>query len=310
MRQTLVTLLLLLVLTIPAAAQSHRALITELAGAVTIQRANGTNTAASWGVQLFDGDVLTTGANSKAALLYSNGSLLSVAANSETRVEGNDASPAVDPTLLADVSDLTLQRTGFGELAALGGLRAGPRESVIDLQFPRQTRLMDANPTFDWATETAFEIYTVTVLSDDGQVWSGTTEESQLSYPTTAPALQSGMTYYWRVEGEEMLDMTRSELVQFEVMAPEEIDGITQAEAGIRAAFSDDSAAASRDFLLGSFYAKQGMNAEALATFRGIAKTQGDSAMLHEILGRLYYETGRKDLAVQSLKKALELSKL
>ena len=309
MRQTLVTLLLL-VLTVPVAAQSHRALITELAGAVTIQRANGSNAAATWGIQLFDGDVLTTGANSKAALLYSNGSLLSVAANSETRVEGNDASPAVDPTLLADVSDLTLQRTGVGELAALGGLRAGPGESAIDLQYPRQTRVMSPTPTFEWATETAFEIYTVTVLSDDGQVWSGTTEESQITYPTTAPALQPGVTYYWRVEGEEMLDVTRSELVQFEVVAPEEIEVITKAEAGIRAAFSDESAAASRDFLLGSFYAKQGLNAEALAVFTAIAQVQGDSAMLHEILGRLYYETGRKDLAVQSLKKALELSKL
>lgn len=306
----LLTLSLLMAFAAPVFGQTHRALITELSGSVTVARANGTQASAAWGMQLFDGDRVQTGADSKAALMYSDGSLVSLAANAQADVgESSSSRPSVDPTMLADVSDLTLQRTGAGELAALGGLRAGASQAAIDLTSPRQTRIRNSVPTFEWSSQSGFELFTVTVLSDGGEIWSGSTEETSLTYPATAPTLEAGVTYYWRVEGEEMLDITRSELVQFEILPSEEVVSISAAEASIREALSGDETATSRAFLLGSLYARNGLNAEALEIFSGIAKVQGESAMLLEILGKLYYETGRKDLAVESLQRALELSR-
>ncbi|NNE68862.1 MAG: hypothetical protein HKN29_00710 [Rhodothermales bacterium] len=309
MRKSLI-LPLLFAIALPAAAQNHRALITDVSGTVTIARSNGTQANASWGMQLFDGDQVVTGADSKAALLYSDGSLVSLAANDRADVgESSSSAPTVDPTMLADVSDLTLQRTGVGELAALGGLRAGASAAVIDLTSPRQTRIRDGVPTFTWSAEAGFELFTVTVLSDAGEIWSGSTEANLLAYPSNAPTLEPGVTYFWRVEGEEMLDVTRSELVQFEVMAADDVESLKNAESSIREALSSPDSETSRDFLLGSLYARHGMNAEALDVFSRIAEGQGESAMLLEILGKLYYETGRKDLAVESLQRALELSR-
>jgi hypothetical protein len=306
MRSVITLLLLLLVL--PASAQSHRALITELSGAVTVTRANGAAATASWGLQLFDGDMVTTGSGSKAALLYSNGSLLSMAANAEALVAGSGgAASSVDPTLLADVSDLTLHRTGDGEIAALGGLRKGVSTSTIDLQYPRQTRTTSQTPVFSWKSQSEFEMYTVTVLSDQGALWSGTTTGNSLAYPDSAPVLDPAETYYWRVEGEEMLDVVKSDLVQFQTLSADGSARIAAAEMGIRSALGDDPGSA--DFVIGSMYAKEGLNAEAIGLFEGIAARYEDSAMVYEILGKLYYETGRKDLAVQSLQRALTLSR-
>ncbi|MFT5143690.1 MAG: tetratricopeptide (TPR) repeat protein [Rhodothermales bacterium] len=301
--------LLFLLLTIPATAQSHRALITEISGAVTVTRANGSAAGASWGLQLFDGDMVTTGSGAKAALLYSNGSLLSMAANAEALVAGAGGSASsVDPTLMADVSDMTLHRTGDGEIAALGGLRSGGSEADIDLQYPRQTRTLSPLPVFAWETWGEFEQYTVTVLSDDGVVWSGTTTtETSLAYPESAPVLDPAQTYYWRVEGEDMLDVVKSELIQFQTLSADDAVRIEAAVGNIRSTLGDD--AESADYVVGSMYAKEGLNAEAIALFEGIAVRHADSAMVHEILGKLYYETGRKDLAVESLQKALALSK-
>ena len=212
----------------------------------------------------------------------------------------------MDPTLLADVSDLTLHRTGAGEIAALGGLRSGGDQEAIDPLSPRHTRVRADRPVFSWNADGEFDLFTVTVLSDDGTVWSGTTTGTEMAYPEDAPVLEPGVTYYWRVEGEALLDTTRSGLVAFEVVAPDEVARLNEAEADLMGRMEEGDA---RDFLLGSFYAKQGLHAEAITVFERLAERQPDAPLALEILGKLYYETGRKDLAVKSLQKALDVSR-
>jgi hypothetical protein len=251
-----------------------------------------------------------TGAASSASILFANSNLLTMGANSEREIStGQTASGSrgVDPTLLADVSDLTLHKTGVGEVAALGGLRASGDSSPLQLVTPRNTRVRSDRPHLMWTATGDFESYTVTVLSDAGPVWSATTEGTMLNYPADAPALDPSLTYYWKVEGEEMLDVTQSELVSFQVLSAERLEALKQAEANIKETFGDAADAASRDYMLGSLYAKEGLSAEAITAFKRIAATHGDSAFVQEILGKLYYETGEKDLSIAALQRAVEL---
>lgn len=301
--------LLLALAVLPSTAQDHLALITDLGGSVTIERANGSQAKAAWGSQLFAGDVLKTGSGGKASLLYQNGSLVTVAANAQVAVDAAaSGSRSVDPTLLADVSELTLHRTGVGEVAALGGLRSGGSAQDLELVSPTNTLIRDARPQFVWVSNGTFDQFTVTVLSDGGPVWTGSTEGTSLQYPETAPALDAGKTYFWRVEGEEMLDSVQSELTRFGLLAAEEAISLAEAEARIDGGFPADGEDASRAFLLGSLYARSGLNAEAIRVFEGIAADQPESAMVHEILGKLYFEGGQKDRAVKALQRALALA--
>jgi Tetratricopeptide repeat len=290
-------------------AQEQMAIITEIDGEVSISRASGGSAVtARWGIQLFAGDVVQTGSGAKASILFSNSNLLAMGANSQMEISGAQTSSRnVDPTLLADVSELTLHRSGEGELAALGGLRSGASRDEIRPLSPRNTLARATRPEFSWSTSAVFDSYTVSVLGDDGVLWSGPTASTSLIYPENAPTLSPGNTYWWRVEGEDMLDVTSSDLSTFSVLSEAQLEAVVEAETQIDALFADGENRASHDFLLGSFYAKEGLAGNALAAFERIAETHPESTLLYQILGKLYSETGQKDRSIAALQRAIEL---
>ncbi len=304
-----VCFLLCVSITLVAAAQEQVALITEVSGEVFVRHTDGSRSQAKWGEQLHAGDVVETGAAASASILFANRSILSMVANSEMEIAGTQSSSrSVDPSLLADVSDLTLHRTGVGEIAALGGLRAGTRQAVIAPLSPRNTRVRSDRPHFSWTTTGDFDSYTVTVLGDEGAVWTSPAGAMGLQYPSSAPELTPGETYFWRVDGEDMLDVVSSGLSSFSVLSNTQREAITAGETQITALFTEGQRDATREYMLGALYAKQGLVPEAIVIFESISESHEGSAFLHEILAKLYLESGQKDRAIASLQKAVEFA--
>ncbi len=296
-----------------AAAQDHVALITDVDGNVEVAAAtSGSFVRAAWGQQLFEGDRVRTGSDALASLLFADGNLLALGAGSSITISqaGDRAGArAVSGEYMADASDLTLHRAGQGEIGALGGLRSGGSGSRIALEGPRNTRVRSANPVLSWKASGDFDIYMVEVLTEDGVVWSTETEETSVAYPADAPALEPSTRYLWKVSGEEMLDMVNSEIVTFEVLAPGQLQAVKDGEAEIATMFADDPESSSHLYVLGSFYASEGLLDAAIEVFTRISHMHPDSAMPHEILGKLYSDVDLKDDAVQALRKAVELQK-
>lgn len=297
-------------------ARQQAALLTDVAGPVQVTRAaGGAPQAATWGMQLNVGDRVVTGQGARASLLYSaTNSLVAVGANATHDVSAGAASGAtasrpVGAGRIAAVSDLTLARAGEGEVSALGGLRAGESRKSIQTLTPRQTRIAAGRPTFAWMSADEFEEFRVRLYDAAGkEVWSGTTAAGKLVYPETAPALAAGTRYLWKVEGEEMLDVVTSEMASFDVLDADsqvEVDAGLQGIAESFAGSSTDDA--SRDYVLGAFYADHGMLADAVVAFSRIAHRYPEAALVHEILGKLYYDLGLKDEAVGALQRALQV---
>jgi len=297
-----------------AQADGHLALITEISGAVSIARVHTAEfKAVTWGTQLFEGDRIKTGGEATASILFSNNNLLTLGANSSMTISGgaspSGASPMreVDSELLAVASDLTLHRAGAGEIAALGGLRSAASGNVLEPVSPRNTNIISRTPEFVWQTDGEYDSYRVKVLSDEGLVWSGSSDGSIIRYPDNAPALMAGMDYYWQVEGEALLDTVKSTMVSFRIITEDNQAKVTKGEREIRNLFKDEPESTNYYYVLGSFYTKHGMLDSAVKTFSEIAARYPDAALPNEILGRLYADMGLTSSAVDAMQRAINL---
>lgn len=315
-RLFLVFTVLLIAFSVDTKAQ-QAALVTDVSGPVQVTRAaGGAAQAASWGMQLNVGDRVVTGAGARASLLYSaNNNLVSLGANANLTVAaaapaGASASRTVGAPRIAAVSDLTLARAGEGEISALGGLRAGERDQLIVNLTPRQTQIRQGRPSFAWMASAEFEEYRVRLFDASGrEVWAGTTTATELAYPESAPALAAGAQYLWKVEGEEMLDVVSSQMTPFDVLTDDEQAAVTAGLEAIGEALSGEADDTTRDYVMGAFFADNGLKFDAVAVFSRIAARHPDAALVHEILGNLYYDLGLKDEAVAALKRALAARK-
>jgi len=316
MQSAAVALLLLAVTAETALSQSHVALVTELKGEVLVAKADGgAFESAVWGMQLFENDQIRTSNDSEASIIYSNNTMLRLGPNNSLTISDGDsrAESAIDDLtiddrdLISGASDLTLYRAGQGEISALGGLRSGGSDAEIELLTPRNTKITDFRALFVWHSDTAYESYKVNLLTSQGLVWSGTTEDRQLTYPADAPSLDPDIQYLWQVEGEELFDTVKSDVVPFQILSVESAGKIIADKERIRNLFDENPEGSSALFLVASMYTKEGLLESAIATFRRIAELYPDAALPHEILGKLYSDVGLKDEAIDALQRAVDL---
>ncbi len=319
MRHFLFATLLVAVLALPStsAAQNRVALLTDINGTVEVARAGSQSFApAEWGTQLFEGDRIRTAENARTALLFANGNMLSLEGNASMTVSASSiASPALsgpvrelDGELLAVASDVMLHRAGEGEIAVLGGLRNAPSSEALQAAYPVNTLIANAAPTFSWTAVEGFERYTVKVQSAGATIWSGTSDASELQYPADAPALQAGITYYWQVEAEDMLDVVTSPLYSFEIADDETAASVEANRTRIQSMFDGQTGSSEYWYVLGTYYAGQDLLGDAVLAFNRIATQHPGSASIHRILGGLYTRTGQKDAAIHALQNAVSLA--
>lgn len=315
--KTLVIVLLVWTGTQASMAQdSHLALVTDLDGDVSIVRAaGGGSIAARWGTQLFEGDEVKTNAGAGASILFANNNLVTIGPNSSITIQAGPApsQPAertmrtIDGPLLADVSGLTMHRTGQGDISALGALRSGRTFNGIEPLAPRSTKVNTVHPVLRWNASTSMDGFEVRIYDETGLVWKGETSDRQLIYPDDAPTLIPDKEYLWQVEGEELLESVKSPMVPFSVLTAEARAEVAAGEASLQAQFGDDPDGSNLRFMLGSFYVQNGLLASAIASFERIAERHPDSAVPHEILGKLYTDVGLKDDAINAFKRAIAL---
>lgn len=265
---------------VDAAAQSDRiALITEMKGEVALAKKGSQAFAkTNWGTPLFEGDRVRTSASASAVLLFSNGNMMTVSAGNTFTVSDASVSSAslsgpvraVDSGLMAAASDLTLHRAGQGEIEVLGGLRSGGTSSDIEITYPRNSKITSAKPHFSWSSAADFDEFKVIVSSSKGEIWSEMTTESEMDYPAGAPELIPGETYFWQVEGEDMVDVSASPLVSFEVLSDEAIAEVESGKAQINKLFDGAAISSGQLYMIGSMYVKKGLIADAISTFKSI----------------------------------------
>ncbi len=294
------------------------ALITGVNGDVLIKKFNKTEfVKAYWGTQLFQGDLIKTSANSEATITFSNSIVFKLGSNSNIKVSGNETSATessgdvkkISSAMMVNLSALTSKRDNKRDIGALAGLRSGNTEQAIELTSPYNTLIKTDRPSFSWLAKKSFDNYIVNLYNSRGLVWSKKVSDSTMKYPDNEKGLEFGESYFWYVEGEELIESDKSANHKFSVLSLEKSKEVEEQESVIRSTFKDEPESSSLHSILGAYYINQGLLQDAINEFQIISKINIDAPLPHEILGSLYSDVGSKDKAIEELQKALALAK-
>lgn len=307
-------------LTLSASGQSSQylAIITEINGNAFLKKAGKeVFEKVFWGTQLFKGDQLKTAEETMLKLLYANNTILSLGPNRTLSISGDESANAeavtevrkISSGTIVDLGTLTANRENTKDVGALAFLRSDDGDLSIALTSPANTLIKTDRPDFSWQSAESFDSYRVNLYNSEGLVWSKRVTENELPYPEDENGLQYGETYFWNVEGEELIDSERSANHRFSLLSSEMTREVEAQEKLIRGSFNDDTESSSLHLLLGAYYMDQGLLLDAIDEFETISIIHADSPLPHEILGSLYTDVGNKDRAIEELQKALELVK-
>jgi len=296
----------------------YMALITARTGNVTLKKAGKTEfVQTDWGTQLFKGDQVKTDGNAEVSLTFSDGTIIKLSPGRVFEVSGsNPTSPAVSGTvkkattsMMASMSALNTKRENSKDVGALAGLRSMGIEEPIELISPFNTLIKTNRPTFTWFPKKQFDKFVVNLYNSKGLVWSNRISQNSLKFSEGEKGLEPGETYFWNVEGEDLLDNKKSTSYKFSVLSLQKSREVEDQEAMIRKTFDNDSDSSSLHSFLGAFYINQGLLQDAINEFEIISGMNPDAPLPHEILGSLYSDVGNKEKAIEELQKALALSK-
>jgi hypothetical protein len=294
------------------------ALITAKNGTVMLKRAGKNEFAsADWGTQLFQGDQIKTGGKSSVSITYLNNGIMKLSENNlitvnKVETEVSESAGNVKPvtsSMMVNMSALTTKHEQRKDAGALAGLRTAGVEEPIELTSPYSTLIRTNRPTFAWEPKQSYENYIVNLYSSKGLVWSRKVSGSPLKFPETEKELDFGETYFWNVEGEDLLDNKKSSSYRFSVLTVDKSKEVLVQEALIRNTFNNDADSSSLHSFLGAYFINQGLLQDAIYEFNAVSRMNPEAALPHEILGSLYSDVGNKDKAIEELQKALVLSK-
>lgn len=289
------------------------AVISDVSGDVFLKKASKNESLkAVFGMQLMQGDLVMTKKKSKVEVLFNDGNLISLGSNSSITISGKKTDEHVKnigAILAGSFSDLALRSDSKGEMGVLIDLRSTDTDQTIILISPCNTIIKSNQPVLSWKSTKPLEEYVVRIYNDDGLIWEKKTPETKIKITDTATSLRFGESYFWNVEGINMIDSFRSLNQKFTILSQDKILELESTEEQIKDFFKDDLNSSSFHSVLGAFYAKKGMLEEAIKEFEIVKVANPESSLPCEILGKLYSDIGKKDLAILELQRALTLEK-
>ena len=311
---SLVLALLLLPISIILAQNSPSlAVISDVQGTVYLNKVGVDDPLrAVFGTQLGQGDRVETGKRASVSLLFSNGNLISLGPNSNITISGNQTngpSRNIGAGMAGNFSDLAMRQDNKGEMGVLMDLRSNETSQQIIPISPCNTMIASNMPILKWESKKPADEFVIRLYDGEGLVWEHRTTATSLEFPQNEAALKYGQSYFWSVEGMDLINSFRSLNQKFTVLQEEKIKEVQQEKQKVLATFSDDPDNSSLHSLLGAYYASMGLLEDAIREFETVRDANPEATLPHEILGGLYSDVGKKDLAIAELQKALSIEK-
>ena len=306
-------LLLLSTSIILAQNPSSLAVISDVQGSVYLNKSGSDDPIkAVFGTQLGQGDRVETGKRASVSMLFSNGNLISLGPDSNITISGNQASGSsrkIGAGMAGNFSDLALRQDNTGEMGVLMDLRSDATSQQIIPISPCNTMISNNMPSLRWESKKPADEFVIRLYDGEGLVWEQRTTATSMEFPENEAALNYGQSYFWSVEGMDLINSFRSLNQKFTILPEAKIHEIKNKEKKLMEMFADNPGSSSLYSLLGAYYAKAGLLEDAIKAFETVRDANPDASLPHEILGGLYSDVGKKDLAIAELQKALMLEK-
>lgn len=313
-----ISLVLLILFLLPChniaqSSASALAVISDVKGSVYLNTAGSDEPLkAVFGTRLGQGDQVETGKKASVTMLFSNGNLISLGANSSITISGNQSggsSRNIGAGMAGNFSDLAMRQDNKGEMGVLMDLRSDETSQQLNPLSPCNTMIPTNRPGLKWESRKPADEFVVRLYNGEGLVWEKRTTATHLAFPEDEPGLEFGVSYFWNVEGEDLINSFRSLNQKFTVLPEEKIKEVKQEKERLFETFSEDPDNSSLHSLLGAYYAATGLLEDAIREFELVRDTNPEATLPHEILGGLYSDVGKKDLAIAELQRALLIEK-
>lgn len=259
-------------------------------------------------MSLRPGDQLRASGDARAVIVISGGGVRTVTAeNSPFFVQPPTASGGSD-NMKAVVSNVAQFLVGKQKEPAYLRLTSRaptePRQDLPLILSPRETRLMPGPVTFVWAGADSLK-YSIRVFGPDGLVWSeANLARAPLRYPTSAPALRSGVRYVWELRAEGY----PADRAQFEIVSDAETAKIDSELAllkpGDMASFPSSTVTLMRAGLM----FEEGLYQKALEELLTGIAANPDEPTLNFMIGHVYDRMGLRYQATQAFNAAKSLA--
>ena len=306
------TVLILVPTLVSALAETPAAVLLGCRGNVSVVKASGQTVTGLFGMSLEPGDEVRTGADSQAEVHFDNGHWVQIGPNSSTQVHGAKMAVAAAGSSAGEKSFEVVQN--FLKLknsegtSSVARLRSGEKHADLRAVSPMQSKIRGGSPSFQWTVSDPSAELRLTVYSDKGVHWQSAVPKgtTTLSYPSDAPALQSGVTYSWVLETTDPLVFPplRSEAAFFELLSADEAKELDASLAKIDAGAKPSEA--THHLFYASLYFDRGLMEDAIAETMKALEIDPQNSDLHAILARLYAETGRTEEAMKEYDRLLE----
>lgn len=296
---------------------TYLALVVEMSGEVFIQPKDTSELVkARWGNYVYQGDFIKTGANSHVSLLFSDGTMIDLSANSQVSIKQHPGGSPNTPTtaqnnqekVVPQLKRLQIHSLPFRKpektVAEDGSIRLFPaiRNTEIDtlLISPRRTTIVTQQPEFQWNSPYADAKYTLTI-SDTSRVIA-TYETSQTKFKLPDP-LSWGESYIWTIKmTRRLMPVGRTAATHFSVIQKDKLQEYQELLKKIENLNLQERDSNYYQFIMGYAYLKYNLLENAIEQFQRLARNNPDSPFPHEALCRLFFEQQRIEKAKQEYK--------
>lgn len=275
--------------------------ITEVKGAVYIKRmGKGSWQPAKVNMPIYVGDVLRTGAKARVVVWTPNGRAQTIGSNKTVSIAPVKSGRN---SLWREVwtSFVGRMKNSFSEesLATVAAARLPssiPNRNRLTLLSPRNTKVLDRQPTFVWSGVEGAKGYRVTIgFFDEGKrVWEVIVNGTSLRYPEDAPELKPEKVYIWQVEAIGVPEA--SESAWFEVLHPAEARDLRFA---LRQLSSKAPDFISYSLMAASLLESRGCYSDAISILKVAIKQAPKQPEPQFLLANLYETVGLSSHALQ-----------
>jgi hypothetical protein len=296
---------LLVAASVALAAGAPDAILSAVAGKVSVQNAQGKSLYVTGSMPLHAGERVFVGPNSHAKVIFPNrppqdlqgGQNLLVGAAAVTReaAAGSSGPARLWGSLVARFrsSFLTERQAPPAASRDLGDL------GVPRLLYPCRTAITDSEPVFRWTAVAGVDSYLFTVLAASGrraltQVVQGT----EYALPATVPPLTPGERYVWCVADARQPEEV-SQAAWFELLAPGRREAYEQSVQALDTICGTDALLKAE--LAGYLAADYGLNLVAVPALEQALAGKPEDVALRRTLARLYETLAQNDKAQQML---------
>jgi hypothetical protein len=194
--------------------------------------------------------------------------------------------------------------TIFRENITTDNTRGSNNPNIPYLISPRNTAILNGQPTLHWNPVSGATSYQVQIFSGEEFNWTNTVSQPKVVYSGNKP-MQAGI-YKVNISANNGASTKGNDDSVFFVMQSD--DYIREVKSLVAQLQQKPLSNSSKSFALAHLYRSYDLNADAIDLLEGLVKTGNQTTAVYQLLGNIYRKIGLNELAREKYLNAMQLA--